>query len=128
MLNAIVTDEAPAAVGPFSQAIKSGQLLFVSGQLPLDPKTGEIVSDDPIKQLHQCVTNIAAIAKKAGTSLSRTVKTTVLLTDFSKFAAINEEYAKFFEKPYPARACFEVSSLPRGAQVEVEAVIECPRP
>jgi 2-iminobutanoate/2-iminopropanoate deaminase len=77
-----------------------------------------------VEQLRQCLSNIAAIAKEAGTDISRTVKTTVLLTDMAKFGAINEEYAKFFEAPFPARACFEVSALPKGAKVEVEAVIE----
>ena len=123
MLQPISSTEAPAAVGPFSQAIRSGQFLFVSGQLPIDPATGAIVSDDQVLQLRQCMANIAAIAKEAGTSLATTVKTTVLITDMSKFGALNEEYARFFNAPYPARACFEVSALPKGAQVEVEAVI-----
>lgn len=125
MLEPISTSEAPAAVGPFSQAIRCGDLLFVSGQLPIDPKTGEFPSNDPVLQLRQCLSNIAAIAESAGTSLSQTVKTTVLITDMSKFAALNEEYAKFFTTPFPARACYEVSALPKDAQVEIEAVLAC---
>ncbi|MCM2474385.1 RidA family protein [Rhizobium sp. CG5] len=125
MLTPVATADAPAAVGPFSQAIRCGQMLFVSGQLPLDPETGAIVSDDPVLQLRQCLANIAAIAKAAGTDLSRTVKTTVLITDMSKFGELNEEYARFFHAPFPARACFEVSALPKAANVEIEAVILC---
>lgn len=123
MLEAVTTINAPAAVGPFSQAIRTGQLLFVSGQLPIDPATGEIVSDDPVLQLRQCLKNIAAIAVEAGTSLAATVKTTVLITDMDRFGVLNKEYATFFVAPFPARACYEVSALPKGAQVEVEAVL-----
>lgn len=126
MIQEINTDEAPGAVGPCSQAIKVGNLLFVSGQLPIDPATGEFNSDDPIAQAEQCLKNLAAIAAAAGTSLSNTVKTTVLLTDLGGFADINSAYAGFFAKPYPARACYEVSALPKGAKVEIEAVIALP--
>ncbi|MDK4740506.1 Rid family detoxifying hydrolase [Rhizobium sp. CNPSo 3464] len=123
MIEAITTSEAPGAIGPFSQAIKVGDLLFVSGQLPINPATGEFVSDDPVEQAEQCLKNIAAIAKAAGSSIEKTVKTTVLLTDLSQFADINKIYATFFRNPFPARACYEVSSLPKGAQVEIEAII-----
>ncbi|ASY63236.1 Endoribonuclease L-PSP [Sinorhizobium sojae CCBAU 05684] len=123
MIEAIATAEAPGAIGPFSQAIKVGDLLFVSGQLPIDPATGEFVSNDPVEQARQCLKNIAAIAKAAGSGIERTVKTTVLLTDLSKFADINNEYATFFQTPFPARACYQVSALPKGALVEIEAVI-----
>ncbi|AVA24567.1 Rid family detoxifying hydrolase [Rhizobium sp. NXC24] len=123
MIEAITTSEAPGAIGPFSQAIKVGDLLFVSGQLPINPATGEFVSDDPVEQAEQCLKNIAAIAKAAGSSIEKTVKTTVLLTDLSRFADINKMYATFFRNPFPARACYEVSSLPKGAQVEIEAII-----
>ncbi|MDQ0318606.1 2-iminobutanoate/2-iminopropanoate deaminase [Pararhizobium capsulatum DSM 1112] len=123
MLEEIDTTEAPGAVGPFSQAIRVGNLLFVSGQLPIDPATGEFNSDDAIAQADQCLKNLVAIAAAAGTTLANTVKTTVLLTDLGHFAGINEVYAGFFAKPYPARACFEVSKLPKGAKVEIEAVI-----
>ena len=123
MLQEIQTSDAPGAVGPFSQAIRVGDLLFVSGQLPIDPATGEFNSDDAILQAGQCLRNLASIAAAAGTSLAKTVKTTVLLTDLSHFAEINKVYAGFFEKPYPARACYEVKALPKGAKVEIEAVI-----
>ncbi|MDR6820899.1 2-iminobutanoate/2-iminopropanoate deaminase [Neorhizobium sp. 2083] len=123
-MTAISTEKAPAAIGPYSQARIAGGLLFVSGQLPIDPATGEFVSQDAVEQMKQCICNIAAIAEAAGTSLSKTVKTTILLTELSGFAAINEAYGAFFEAPYPARATFEVSALPKGAKVEVEAVIE----
>ncbi|WP_085034353.1 Rid family detoxifying hydrolase [Ensifer aridi] len=123
MIEAIATAEAPGAIGPFSQAIKVGDLLFVSGQLPIDPASGEFISNDPVEQARQCLKNIAAIAKAAGSGIEKTVKTTVLLTDLSRFADINNVYATFFEKPFPARACYEVSALPKGAQVEIEAVI-----
>lgn len=120
----VSTSEAPAAVGPYSQAVRTGNLLFVSGQLPIDPATGEFAAADAVGQMRQCMANIAAIAREAGTDISRTVKTTILLTDLGGFAAINDEYAKAFKEPHPARACYEVSALPKGAQVEVEAVIE----
>ncbi|AYG70893.1 MULTISPECIES: RidA family protein [unclassified Rhizobium] len=123
MITAISTADAPGAVGPYSQAIKTGDLLFVSGQLPIDPATGEFNSDNAVKQAEQCLKNMAAIAKKAGTELSKTVKTTVLLTDLGDFAEVNRVYAKFFSEPFPARACYEVKALPKGAKVEIEAVI-----
>ncbi|MBL0375248.1 RidA family protein [Rhizobium sp. KVB221] len=126
MIEAISTDKAPAAIGPFSQAVKVGNLLFVSGQLPIDPATGNFNSEDPVDQMKQCLANIAEIAKASGTSITNTVKTTVLLTDLSRFADINAAYAQAFVAPYPARACYEVSALPKGAQVEVEAVIAIP--
>lgn len=123
-MDVIHTESAPVAAGPYSQAIASGNLIFVSGQLPLDPKSGKIVSDDPVEQLAQCLANIAAIADAAGSNISKTLKTTVLVTDLGKFDALNAEYAKVFATHKPARACYEVSALPKGAQVEVEAVIE----
>lgn len=123
MLEEVNTINAPGAVGPFSQAIKIGNMLFVSGQLPIDPATGEFNSDDPTAQAEQCLKNLAAIAEAAGTRLSNAVKTTVLLTDLGKFVEINKVYASFFSPPFPARACFEVSALPKGAKVEIEAVL-----
>jgi 2-iminobutanoate/2-iminopropanoate deaminase len=123
MLTEISTKDAPAAIGPYSQAVKVGDLLFVSGQIPVDPATGEFNSDDAVEQAGQCLRNIAAIAKAAGADLSATVKTTVLLTDLSQFAEINKVYAGFFSSPFPARATYEVKALPKGAKVEIEAVI-----
>lgn len=121
----IDTPNAPAAIGPYSQAMRIGDLLFVSGQLPIDPATGEFASEEAVGQMRQCLKNIAAIAEAAGTDISRTVKTTILVTDLSGFAELNEEYGKAFQAPFPARACYEVSALPKGAMVEIEAVIGC---
>ena len=121
----IQTDTAPAAIGPYSQAIRVGDLLFVSGQLPLDPATGAFVPGDAVAQMRQCLANIRAIATAAGTDLTRTVKTTILLTDLGGFDAINAEYGQAFAAPFPARACYQVAALPKGAMVEVEAVIAC---
>lgn len=123
MFEAIATTEAPAAVGPYSQAIRVGDLLFVSGQLPLDPTTGAFNSEDALEQADQCLKNLAAIVKAAGTDLSKTAKTTVLLTDLGDFARINKLYATYFSEPFPARACYEVKALPKGAKVEIEAVV-----
>lgn len=125
-ISAVSTPQAPAAAGPYSQAIRAGNLLFVSGQLPIDPATGAFVSDDPVEQMRQCLANIAAIAQAAGADLSYVVKTSILLTDLSRFADLNEAYGQVFAQPYPARSTFEVSALPKGAKVEVEAVIALP--
>lgn len=122
-MKAIATDKAPAAIGPYSQAVRHGDLLFVSGQLPIDPATGAFVEGGAVEQMRQCLKNIAAIAEEAGTDLTKTIKTTVLLTDLSGFADVNEEYGKVFAERFPARACYEVSALPKGAMVEIEAVI-----
>lgn len=123
MIEQVSTLEAPSAVGPYSQAIKTGALLFVSGQLPIDPSTGEFNSSNAVEQTEQCLKNLGAIAKAAGTELSKTVKTTVLLTDLGDFAEINRVYAGYFTPPFPARACYEVKALPKGAKVEIEATI-----
>jgi 2-iminobutanoate/2-iminopropanoate deaminase len=121
-MKVIATDKAPAAVGPYSQAIAVGNLLFVSGQLPINPTTGQM-PDDMLDQMRQCLENVEAIAIAAGSTLAKTVKTTVLVTDLSRFGEFNEVYGKAFAAPFPARACYEVSALPRGAKVEIEAVI-----
>ncbi|WP_180900397.1 Rid family detoxifying hydrolase [Martelella soudanensis] len=122
-MKAISTANAPAAIGPYSQAIRQGDLLFVSGQLPIDPATGAFVEGGAVEQVRQCLKNIAAIATEAGTDLTKTLKTTVLLTDLSGFNDVNAEYGKAFSEPFPARACYEVSALPKGALVEIEAII-----
>jgi 2-iminobutanoate/2-iminopropanoate deaminase len=119
----VKTERAPEAIGPYAQARRAGDLIFVSGQLPIDPATGIFNSEDAAQQARQSLKNIKAIAEAAGTDIASTVKTTIFLTDLSNFAAVNEVYAGFFEAPYPARACVEVSALPKGAKVEIEAVI-----
>lgn len=122
-LEAIDSTKATAAIGPYSQAMRHGNLLFVSGQLGLDPRSGEFVSDRTVDQAKQCLANIAAIAEAAGTSIAKTIKTTILVTDLTEFAAVNEVYGAAFSAPYPARATFEVSGLPKQAKIEIEAVI-----
>lgn len=122
-MDEVKTERAPEAIGPYAQARRAGDLIFVSGQLPIDPATGIFNSEDAAQQARQSLENISAIAEAAGTSITRTVKTTIFLSDLSTFAAVNDVYASFFEAPYPARACVEVSALPRGAKVEIEAVI-----
>jgi len=123
LIEQISTTDAPGAVGPYSQAIKVGDLLFVSGQLPIDSATSDFNSANAVEQAEQCLRNLQAIARAAGSDLSKTVKTTVLLTDLGDFGDVNRVYASFFSTPYPARACYEVKGLPKGAKVEIEAVI-----
>ena len=120
---AIQTSDAPAAIGPYSQAIRSGSLLFCSGQIPLDPITMEIVSQDVADQAHQVFLNLSAVAEAAGSSLDAAVKLTIFLTDLDDFAVVNETMSKYFKQPYPARATIQVSALPKAAQVEVEAIL-----
>ena len=119
---AISTANAPAAIGPYSQAIKAGGTIYVSGQLPIDPATGEFAGDDIRSQTRQSLTNVKNILSEAGTDMGSVVKTTVLLADIADFAAMNEVYAEFFEAPFPARAAFQVAALPKAAKVEIEVV------
>ena len=119
---AIVTDKAPAAVGPYSAAVESAGSINVSGQLPVDPTTGEFAGDDIKSQTRQSLTNVKNILEAAGSSMADVVATTVLLTDINEFGPMNEVYAEFFEEPYPARAAFQVVALPKGAKVEIKAV------
>ena len=122
MSKKIDTPNAPAAIGPFSQAIEANGMVFVSGQLPIDLTTGVFAGNDIVSQVKQSLTNIASVLKEAGLEMSDVVKTTVLLQNMSDFAAMNEVYASFFKEPYPARAAFEVVKLPKGALVEIEAI------
>lgn len=117
----ISTKNAPGAVGPYSQAIKAGNLVFASGQIPLDPSTGELVSGDVKKATERSLENVKAILEAAGTSLDKVVKTTVFVKNMSDFAAVNEVYAKYFDKDMPARSCVEVK-LPKDALVEIEVI------
>ena len=123
-MNAISTTNAPAAIGPYSQAIKVGELVFVSGQLPIDPATGAF-AEGGIKELtRQSLTNMKAILEEAGTSMANVVKTTVFLADMNDFAAMNEVYAEFFAAPFPARSAVAVKTLPKGALVEIECIAQ----
>jgi len=118
----IQTDNAPAAIGPYSQAIKAGGFVFVSGQIPIDPKTGEFVAGGVAEQTKQVLKNLAAVLEAAGSGLDRVVKTTVFLADMKEFSGMNEVYATFFSGPPPARATVAAAGLPREARVEIEAV------
>ena len=122
MNQAIATKNAPAAIGPYSQGIKAGKTIYVSGQIPIDPATGEFAGQDIESQTRQSLTNIRNILKEAGADMSAVVKTTVLLKDIADFASMNKVYAEFFAEPYPARAAFQVAAIPKGALVEIEAV------
>lgn len=122
MKHVIATAEAPAAVGPYSQAIAVGSLLFCAGQIPLDPHTNEIVSDDVTQQTIRVCENISAVLSANAMTFSNVVKSTVFLTDLANFAAMNEIYAQFFTHPYPARSTIQVAGLPRGAKVEIEVI------
>lgn len=121
-MNVICTKNAPAAVGPYSQAIDCGDLVFLSGQIPLVPETGLVADGGLEAQVHQMFANIKAVLAEAGMSLSNVVKTTVFMTDLSQFAAFNAIYAEYFKAPYPARSCVEVSALPKGVLVECELI------
>ena len=118
----IHTPNAPAAIGPYSQAVQTGNMLFVSGQIPIDPATGEFAGNDITTQTNQSLTNIKNILAAAGYTLNDVVKTTVLLADIADFAAMNAVYAEYFCDNKPARAAFAVKDLPRGALVEIEAI------
>lgn len=121
------TDAAPAPVGPYSQAIRLGELVFVSGQIPLDPATGEIVEGEIEDQARRVLANLRAVLEAAGTDLARVVKTTVYLTDIGLFPRVNAVYAEAFAaEPAPARATVEVAALPLGALVEIDAIAHCP--
>ncbi|MFZ7128559.1 MAG: RidA family protein [Desulfobacterales bacterium] len=123
MIKSIVsTPDAPAAVGPYSQAVKAGGFVFASGQIPLDPGTGALVGGDIRKEAHQALSNLRAVLEAAGSSMNHVVKATVFLTDMADFSDVNEVYAGFFDDAPPARACIAVAALPKGARVEVEAV------
>lgn len=122
MKEKIESMKAPAAIGPYSQAVNNGGLVFVSGQLPIDRETGEIVSDDVSDQTRQSLENIKSILAEVGYDMDRILKTTVYLQDMNDFSAMNQVYETYFTAPYPARAAFQVAKLPKGAKVEIEAV------
>lgn len=122
MKKVTATTEAPAAIGPYSQAVATGNLLFCSGQLPLDPKSGQILADDIVAQTGCVLENLGAILRASGMDFENVVKTTVFLTDLSEFTAMNDVYKIYFVEPFPARSTIQVAALPRGARVEIEAV------
>ncbi len=121
-LKTINTDRAPAAIGPYSQAVAAGGMLYVSGQIPLDPSTGEIVGESVADQTTRVLDNLKAVVEAAGSDLGKVVKVTIFITDMKQFAVVNEIYGTYFAEPYPARACVEVCELPKGVQVEMDAI------
>ena len=122
MKQAISSPDAPKAIGPYSQAIRTGQLLFASGQIPTDPATGVIVDGDVAAQTRRVFDNLEAVLKTANLSFADVVKTTVFLADMNDFAAMNEVYGKYFSEPYPARATVQVARLPKDARVEIDLI------
>lgn len=123
---AITTSGAPAAIGPYSQAIQAGKTIYVSGQLPIDPATGTFAGNDIAAQTRQSLNNVKRILEAAGADMSCVVKTTVLLKDIADFVAMNSVYAEFFGEPYPARAAYQVACLPKDALVEIECIAVTP--
>lgn len=119
----IHTDQAPAAIGTYSQAVRVGDTVYISGQIPLDPKTMTLLNASIEDEIHQVFRNLSAIAKAAGGSLDKVVKLNVFLTDLANFPKVNEIMAQYFTQPYPARAALGISSLPKGANVEADAIV-----
>lgn len=122
MKEIISTENAPGAIGPYSQAVKAGNMIFCSGQIPIDPKTGEFVSDDVAEQTEQVLRNLNAVLEAAGSSLNNVVKTTVFLADMNDFVVMNEVYARFFSENKPARATVQAARLPKDARVEIDCI------
>jgi len=122
MKKIISTSEAPAAIGPYSQAVRSGRFLFCSGQIPLDPKSGQIISGDIAAQTRRVLDNIAAVLRAEGLTFDNAVKTTIFLNDLGDFQTVNEIYGSYFKQDPPARSTVQVSALPKGAKVEIEVI------
>jgi 2-iminobutanoate/2-iminopropanoate deaminase len=122
----VTAGNAPEAIGPYVHAVAAGGLLFCSGQIPLDPRTGEIVGSGAADQAGRCLENLAAVCQAAGVTLGDAVKVTIYMTDMAEFASVNEVYASFFESSPPARVAIGVAALPRGARVEMDAVVALP--
>jgi 2-iminobutanoate/2-iminopropanoate deaminase len=120
--------DAPKAIGPYSQAVRAGQLLFASGQIPLDPASGSIVEGDVTAQTRRVLENLRAVLKAGGLSLADVVRTTIYLIDLNDFTKVNDAYGSYFEEPYPARATVQVARLPRDARVEIDAIAAYPPP
>lgn len=119
----IATDRAPAAIGPYSQAVRAGDTVYLSGQIPLDPASGELVQGDIAVQARQVFQNLSAVCEAAGGSLAQLVRVGIYVTDLAHFATVNQVMAEFFQAPYPARSTIEVSALPKAAKVEVDAIL-----
>jgi len=126
MKKIVSTNEAPAAIGPYSQPVRSGRFLFCSGQIPLDPKSGQIVSGDIAAQTRRVLDNIAAVLRAESLTFDNVVKTTIFLTNLGDFQKVNEIYGSYFEQPYPTRATVQVARLPRDARVEIDAIAAYP--
>lgn len=124
MKQEIQTDKAPAAIGTYSQATKSGTLVYVSGQIPLDPASGKLVSNQIGEQIEQSFRNFCALVEASGASLKQVVKLNIYLTDLSHFAQVNEKMASLFPRPYPARAVIQAAALPKEAQIEIDGIID----
>jgi 2-iminobutanoate/2-iminopropanoate deaminase len=122
MKSAITSNEAPAAIGPYSQAIRAGGFLYLSGQVALDPQSGQLVADDVAAQTDQTMKNLRAVLQAVGASFDDVVRTTIYVTDLAHYGAVNEVYARFLRPPYPARSTVQVAALPRGALVEIDVV------
>ena len=122
MIETVKTDNAPGAIGPYSQAVKAGEMVFCSGQIPIDPATGEFVSEDVAEQTEQVLRNLSEVLKAAGAALENVVKTTVFLADMNDFVAMNEIYGRYFNENKPARATVQAARLPRDARVEIDCI------
>lgn len=122
----IHTDRAPAAIGPYSQAVAAAGMLYVSGQIPLDPSTGEVVDGGIAAQTTQVLENLKAVVEAGQSALDKVVKVTIYITDMKQFATVNEIYGRYFSAPFPARACVEVAGLPKGVEVEMDAIAQLP--
>ena len=122
-LDIIATDQAPAAIGPYSQAVRAGNTVYFSGQIPLDPATGAVVDGDISAQTRRVFDNLTAVANAAGGSLAKIVRVGIYVTDLANFAAVNAVMAEYFKQPYPARSTIEVSALPKAVQVEIDAIM-----
>ncbi|MFT2089520.1 RidA family protein [Paraglaciecola sp. 2405UD69-4] len=120
----IHTDKAPQAIGTYSQAVKSGNTVYLSGQIPLVPETMEVISEDFVEQAHQVFKNVSAVCEAAGGTVNDLAKVTIFLVDLSKFALVNEIMSQYFDQPYPARAAVQISALPKGVQIEIDGVME----
>lgn len=121
-METVSTENAPGAIGPYSQAVKTGNMVFCSGQIPIDPATGNFVSEDVAEQTEQVLKNLTAVLEAAGSDLGKVVKTTVFLADMNDFAAMNDVYARYFSENKPARATVQAARLPRDARVEIECI------